>query len=217
MNTPMSHDAPPPEPPEPLLSRETLRLRFDEVVRAHGPKLRRFLLRYTGDTHHADDLAQEAFVRAYARLDRFDDRRPFAPWLFTLAANLGRDFIRRRARHAGREHALDDAPEPACPAPGPGATLDAHERRAALDQAIAMLPDGLREPLLLHYELGWPLAAVATHLGVEEGAVKVRLHRARRRLHEMLTRSETSHPAPAIAVSPAPASPTAPSPPRPAP
>lgn len=184
----MPPEATPNDSPEPLLSREALRIGFESVVRAHAPRLRRFLQRYTLDPHSADDLAQETFIRAYNHLDRFNDRRPFSPWLFTIAANLGRDFVRRRTRRAGREDALDDnAPETACASPSPAASLDRLERHARLEAAIAQLPDTLREPVLLHYELDWPLAAIATHLGVEEGAIKVRLHRARQRLHQILT------------------------------
>ena len=165
----------------PLPSREQLRQSFDAVVQTHAAGLLRFLGRYTADTHAAEDLAQEAFLRAWQRLDRFDDQRPFAPWLFTLAANLGRDFLRRR--HQARETVTDDAAESIEPSPSPDSALLGTERRASLEAGILGLPAALREPLLLHYELDWPLAAVAAHLGIEEGAVKTRLHRARRLLH----------------------------------
>jgi len=166
--------APPP-------SREQLRQSFDEIVQTHAAGLIRFLARYTADAHAAEDLAQEAFVRAWQKLDRFDDRRPFAPWLFTLAANLGRDFLRRR--NQARETAADDAEEAIDPATPPDFALLGSERRDRLEAGILGLPAGLREPLLLHYEQDWPMAAVAAHLGIEEGAVKTRLHRARRLLH----------------------------------
>ena len=181
-------DAPPlSKSPEPLRSREILRDRFEDVVHEHGSRLRRFLMRYTGEPHAAEDLAQEAFVRAYRQLDRFDERRPFGPWLFTLAANLGRDFLRARARRGELANGLESVPEPAAAAPDPAAALRKRERTEALEDALFRLPATLREPVLLHYELDWPVAAVAAHLSIDEGAVKTRLHRARRLLHTWLT------------------------------
>ena len=172
----------------PLPSREQLRRSFDAFVQTHAAGLIRFLGRYTGNAHAAEDLAQEVFLRAWQKLDRFDDQRPFAPWLFTLAANLGRDFLRRR--NQTRETAGDDSPDTIDPAPPPDSALLGTEQRASLEAGILGLPAELREPLLLHYELDWPLAAVAAHLGIKEGAVKTRLHRARRLLHCQLHRPD---------------------------
>jgi RNA polymerase sigma-70 factor (ECF subfamily) len=185
----MPDASPPHQSIESLLSREILRQRFEEVVRLHEPRLRRFLLRYTGQTHAADDLAQDTFVRAYNHLDRFDDRLPFGPWLYTLAANLARDFLRARARREGLSNNSDFVPELADSAPDPGAALRGQERTEALERALLRLPETLREPILLHYELDWSVAAIATHLRIDEGAVKTRLHRARRQLHTWLTTS----------------------------
>ncbi len=173
-------------PIEPFRTREVIRERFDEVVRWHGARLLRFLVRYTGEPHAAEDLAQETFVRAYRNLDRFDETRRFGPWLFTMAANLGRDFLRARARRGESADRLDSVAEPADASPDPAAALRNRERIEALEHALLRLPATLREPLLLHYELDWPVAAVASHLRLDEGAVKTRLHRARRQLHAWL-------------------------------
>lgn len=95
-----------------------------------------------------------------------------------------------RRRIQTRETAPDDAAESVDPALPPECALLGTERRASLEAGILCLPAALREPLLLHYELDWPLAAVAAHLGIEEGAVKTRLHRARRLLNSRLHHPE---------------------------
>ncbi len=183
----MPDASPPSQSTEPPRSRDALRDRFEDVVHAHGARLRRFLARYTGEPHAAEDLAQETFIRAYRHLDRFDDRRPFGPWLFTLAANLGRDFLRARFRRGETSDGLDALAEPADGSPDPAAALRVRERAEALEHALLRLPATLREPVLLHYELEWPVAAIAAYLRIDEGAVKTRLHRARRLLHAWLS------------------------------
>lgn len=165
-----------PDLPDPRTRRE-IRADYDRLVTRHRTPLLAFLTRYLADTAAAADVAQEAFVRAYFQLDRYEEGRPFGPWLFTIAGNLARDHLRRAARQ--RRHLAEAAPLLA-PA---GSTEKAGD---ALDRAIAALPDGLREPILLHYQLDWSLAAIAAHLGVREGAVKTRLHRAREILRAQL-------------------------------
>jgi RNA polymerase sigma-70 factor (ECF subfamily) len=171
-------------PPAPLRGRDQIRDDFGSVVREHRTQLISFLRRYTADEHAAADLAQDTFVKAYFQLARFDDSRPFAPWLFTIAANIARDFLRKNSReHSLPEHENDIA------APthlAPDRALVARERQAAVDAAISSLPSALREPILLHYQLDWPVAEIAAHLHLEPGAVKTRLHRARRALQQIL-------------------------------
>jgi len=166
-------------PPTPLKTRREIREAFETIVSTYQTPLLSFLARYLADASAAADVAQEAFVRAYFRLDHFDDRRPFGPWLFTIAGNLARDYLRRHQRREARLQAYEPPEAPAF------ADAESGEA-AALDRAIAALPDGLREPIVLHYQMDWPLAEIAQHLGVQEGAVKTRLHRARRQLREMI-------------------------------
>ncbi len=169
-------------------SRDQLRSDFASVLRELRGPLLRFLHRYTANEEASADLAQEAFVKAYFQLDRFDDRQPFAPWLFTIAANGARDFLRKHARQG----ASTGAEKVAWPADheSPDRILVSRERHEAMEEAIAALPAALREPILLHYQLDWPVEAIARHLDLEPGAVKTRLHRARRTLQELLCASK---------------------------
>jgi len=174
----------PTAPPFPQ-TREEIRSRFGEVVRQFRAPLISFLQRYVGDEQSAADLAQETFVKSYFQLERFDDRRPFHAWLFTIAANGARDHIRKHFRSPLISD--EEASESASEQPAPDRVMEARESREALDSAIALLPITLREPILLHYQLDWPVAEIARHLGIDQGAVKTRLHRARQRLHTLLT------------------------------
>lgn len=175
----------------PQRSRDQLRNDFGSVVREQRPPLIAFLRRYTGDENAASDLAQDTFVKAYFQLNRFDDRRPFGPWLFTIAANAARDYLRKTAREVPLPDE-DTLPDPAA-SPAPDDILLTRERQEALNAAITALPPVLREPILLHYQLDWPVAEIAAHLNTEPGAIKTRLHRARRLLRATLNPEPAAH------------------------
>jgi RNA polymerase sigma-70 factor (ECF subfamily) len=163
-------------------TRESIRENYDQIVTLHRTPLLAFLTRYLADSGAAADVAQDAFVRAYFTLDRFDDRRPFSRWLFTIAANLARDYLRKANRMQQRLQVAVHEGRLAEPSTDSGQ----EEEMAALEREITTLPEGMREAVVLHYQMDWPLAEVARHLDTTEGAVKTRLHRAREILREKL-------------------------------
>jgi RNA polymerase sigma-70 factor, ECF subfamily len=120
----------------------------------------------TGRRELADDVAQDAFERAFAALSRFDERRPFAPWLHRIVANRCLDLLRAERRLAGdaeleRLEARD---------PGGGDT--------ELLEAVAGLSLQRRVVVVLRYGLGYPPAAIASILDLPVGTVHSRLARA---------------------------------------
>jgi RNA polymerase sigma-70 factor (ECF subfamily) len=120
----------------------------------------------TGRRELADDVAQDAFERAFAALSRFDERRPFAPWLHRIVANRCLDLLRAERRLAGdgeleRLEARD---------PGGG--------DAELLEAVACLSLQRRVVVVLRYGLGYPPAAIASILDLPVGTVHSRLARA---------------------------------------
>lgn len=123
-----------------------------------------------GITHRramADDIAQDAFERAFAALSRFDAERPFAPWLHRIVVNRSLDLLRSERRLVG----LDSGPGAAEPDdPGAG--------DRALLEAIAGLPPQRRTVLLLRYGLAYTPAQIAELLELPEGTVHSRLGRA---------------------------------------
>jgi RNA polymerase sigma-70 factor, ECF subfamily len=131
----------------------------------------------TGDLASAEDVAQEAFVRAasrWAQLARYE--QPEA-WVRKTAFRLAVDGLRRARRHQRALARLGGGPEPA-------AALDAEDREVVAALLRLSLP--LREALVLHHCLDLPVEAVAAHTGVTVGTVKSRLSRGRERLAELL-------------------------------
>lgn len=141
---------------------------------AHGPALSRYVTRLTGDHGLAQDVVQEALLRAWKRpaLLELDDEAARA-WLFTVARNLVID-DRRSARHA-REISTDSLPESAV-----GDETDAVLERWLLTDALSALSPEHRTVLVSAYYLGRSIAEIAHREQVPEGTVKSRLHYALR-------------------------------------
>jgi RNA polymerase sigma-70 factor (ECF subfamily) len=133
----------------------------------------------SGDRHLADDAAQEAVERAFGALDRFDETRPFGPWLKRIAVNRAIDLLRRRARrHEPDRDALH--------AWTVGESAEDDVRLWAVTDAVAELPEGQRLVVVLPYWLDLPLDEVAGTLGLPVGTVASRLARAKAQLHSVL-------------------------------
>lgn len=159
---------------------------FGHLVRRYQGRLFGLALVMVRERAGAEEVTQDAFVRAYICLAQYDESRPFYPWLATIAVRLSQNWLRRHGRQVRREGtSLDDAQEPAETAPTLEALLD-DERGARLWRAVAALPSGQRTALILHYRDAQPVADVARALGVTAGTIKTLLFRARRRLREQL-------------------------------
>jgi RNA polymerase sigma-70 factor (ECF subfamily) len=132
----------------------------------------------------ADDVAQEAFVRAWRSLDRFDLGRPFGPWICRIAANLAVNHVRSPR---GREEGLPDGhAETPSREPGPlGTVLDAEAKRV-LDEAVAKLGPEQRAVFVLRAVEEMSYEEIAGALGISQGTVMSRLFRARERLARAL-------------------------------
>lgn len=163
---------------------------FTQLMRRHKGSLYGFVRRYVGDADAALDVVQETFVAAWRALGRYEATRPFPTWLRTIALNKCRDRARRLSvrRLVFGEKDLDslEAQHQADPSPDGEAALAAHQRRQALDAAIARLPAKLKEPLLLTYFEELSQQEAATLLGVSVKTVETRIYRARQRLALLL-------------------------------
>jgi RNA polymerase sigma-70 factor (ECF subfamily) len=158
---------------------------FRELYRRHTPRVHGLLRRLLGfDTQLAEDATQETWIRAVEGLDRFRWEAAFPTWLHSIAAHVGRDVIRRRAR--GREDPWDERFDPPAPERRIGEQID-------LERAIALLPDGYRSVLVLHDVEGEPHESIATLLEISVGTSKSQLHRARRALRTLLAPNMSAH------------------------
>jgi RNA polymerase sigma-70 factor (ECF subfamily) len=134
------------------------------------------------DRSAAEEITQDAFIRAYTHIAQYDTRRPFYPWLATIAVRLSQNRLR-----GGRAQvlAIDDAG----PSPEADTALDmllADERNRRLWRAVATLPYGERTAVILFYNQEMSVRDIATALGVTAGTVKTLLFRARRHLRSRL-------------------------------
>src|SRR5262245_55895651 len=153
---------------------------FEEIVRLYQRRVYGVALRIVRAHDVADDVTQEAFLRAWRSLERFELGRPFGPWVCRIAANLAVNHVRSpRAREEGlpEAHAETRSREP-----GPlGALLDAEGARV-LEAALAELPQEQRAVLVLRAVEELSYAEIAESLGISAGTVMSRLYRARERL-----------------------------------
>jgi RNA polymerase sigma factor (sigma-70 family) len=149
---------------------------YELLVRRYQEVAWRTACLITGDTADAEDVAQEAFVKAYLALPRFRPGAAFRPWLLTIVANEARN----RRRSAGRRAGL------ALREPSPEGAVEAAEQRRALVDAIATLPERDRDVIGCRYLLGLSEAESAAVLGIAKGTVKSQLSRALGRLRATL-------------------------------
>ena len=134
----------------------------------------------------ADEVTQDAFVRAYMHIDQYDERRAFYPWLAAIAVRLSQNWLHRQARTADREGvALEDAPEPASDARALNGLI-ADERDREIWGAVAALPSGERTAVILYYREEMAVRDIAHALGVTVGTVKTLLFRTRQHLRQRL-------------------------------
>ncbi len=168
---------------------------LNRLMERHAARLFHYLVRSLQNEEDAADLAQEAFARVYQHRTRFDPRRKFSTWLYTIATNLVRDRYRWRSRHPQVSlDAADGVTETPLKEtlraadPGPDGALEAGERAAAVRRAVSALPPELREPLVLAVYEGQSQAEIGTVLGCSAKAVETRLYRARQQLREALNR-----------------------------
>lgn len=156
---------------------------LESLVRHHQHAALRLAFLIGRDAALAEDIVQEAFLRAYARIDQFDARRPFAPWFLRSVANDTLNAVTRR-----RQVPLDPALSVALPdrTPDPEALVLAAETEDTVRAALDQLSPAQRAALVARYYLDWDDAAAARHFGVPSGTIRRRLHDARARMRRLL-------------------------------
>lgn len=148
---------------------------FDEIVIRHGPFALRVASRLIPDPSTAEDLVQEAMVRAWERTSRFDPRRGlFTTWLYRIVVNLCIDYRRRK-----QPEPIPDDFDPADPTVGADTVLEINERDMALATALRELPARQRAAMALVYDEDMSGAEAARVLGLSAKAVERLLARAR--------------------------------------
>ena len=159
---------------------------FEGIVRRWQGPLINLAYRFCRDRGRAEELAQEAFLRAYRALAQWRKDAVFSTWLFALATNLYRSELRRiPARRLSLMVSLEDIPEPPDARASDGG-LEARDRDSAVRQAVLALPAKYREALILFYFHDMDVTTAARSLGLPEGTVKARMFRGREILRSKL-------------------------------
>lgn len=156
--------------------------RIEDLVRDHYEALYRFAYRLSGARAEAEDLAQETFCQAQAKLPQLREPGKARGWLFAILRNA----YLQRARAAGAEpkrHSLDDVPE----IPDRDEALAYPIDGVALQRALNELPEAYRTPLVLYYFDDFSYRDIADQLGVPMGTVMSRLARAKEHLRGRLS------------------------------
>jgi len=162
---------------------------FAQLVDRHKDRVYGMLMRLTGDPQTAEELAHEAFVRAYQGLDNFRGESRFGTWLIQIAVNLARDRLREFRRgvtvslDALLEQGMDDSIlADTRPAYDPLDEMEERDLMETFESALEELPPDYREIFVLHHLQHIPYEQIAEMTGDAVGALKVRAHRARKLL-----------------------------------
>ena len=154
---------------------------FESLYRLHVDKVYGLCLRMTGNVSEAEDCAQEAFIQAWKKLDKFRGDSAFATWLHRIAVNTVLGRMRKSKREQDRIQAVADiSPSPAS-VENDGSLRD-------LSDAVNRLPEGARHVFVLGAVYGYSHEETSGMLGIAVGTSKAQLHRARRLLAQQLAR-----------------------------
>jgi RNA polymerase sigma-70 factor (ECF subfamily) len=164
---------------------------FRDVVQEHGRALFRLAFRMTGDAATAEDVVQEAFMKAHRSFASYDGRAQLGTWLHRIAANCALDVLRRRQRHAdeGRPTALDELPpasEPASKSPSPERLAASAEVAAAVRRGMRLLTPLERAAFTLRHFEGRSSHEIAEALGLRVEGAKHAVFRAVQKLRATL-------------------------------
>lgn len=152
---------------------------FEELVRRHADHLYAVVLRFTGNATEAEEVVQEAFLRAWRGIERFEGRSQFFTWLYRIGLNEAKRRADRRPAVeplSVEEGALEQTADLSH---APESRAEQHDLRAVLENAVRALPEGYRAPLILRDVEGLSTEQAAELMGLKEAAFKSRLHRAR--------------------------------------
>ena len=160
---------------------------FRVLVDRHSRSIYRLAYRMTGRAEDAEDVVQEAFVRAYRQLSRFEARSNFATWLYRITFNCAVDYMRARPRReaAGAQDRLDQMSEPT-----PGPTMDdlvyAGEIGERVQTALGGLSEQERAAFLMRHYQGCSIEEISQALDLRTNAAKHSIFRAVRKMREAL-------------------------------
>ncbi|MHC8515232.1 RNA polymerase sigma factor SigW [Sporosarcina sp. ITBMC105] len=165
---------------------------FEDIVTYYQHRLYQVCYRMLGNAQEAEDIAQEAFVRAYVNIHTYDQKRKFSTWLYRIATNLCIDRIRKKkpdyyldATVPGTD-GLDMYSQIAAAGDLPEEEVERMETQDRVQYEISRLPDKYRTVIILRYLEELPLQEISDILELPLGTVKTRVHRGREALRKQM-------------------------------
>ena len=152
---------------------------FEALYKMHVDRVYGICLRMTGNVSEAEDCAQDAFIQAWNKMDKFRGDSAFSTWLHRIAVNSVLSRIRKAKREQDRITAVSDTAAPTFTSGDAGELRD-------LSEAVDRLPEGARNVFVLHAVYGYSHDETGEMLGIATGTSKAQLHRARRLLAQQL-------------------------------
>jgi RNA polymerase sigma-70 factor (ECF subfamily) len=171
------------------LARKGDRHAFENLVRHYQRPVFGLALRLLRSEAEASEVAQEAFLKAFQHLNRYDESKPFDLWVMAIARNLCLDLLRRRSR-VHTEDVEDLSERLPAPAKSQEEEVIATEERLSLEEAMATLSVDDREVLALYYVQKRTTKQIAQVLGCAPGTIMARLFRAREKLRKQMQQKE---------------------------
>lgn len=167
-------------------------LAFGQLVEAYQKPVFSLCYRMLGNSNEAEDAAQEAFIRAYRHLKRYDPTRSFATWLLSIASHYCIDRMRKRKLPTVSTDSLPAEIVPDRRAPDPEKQYHSHEKEALVQGMLNELKPTDRAAIILRYWHGYSEVEIAAALDLSVSAVKSRLYRSRQTLAELWSAAEAA-------------------------
>ena len=163
---------------------------YAELVTTYQTPIYNLMLRMSLSEDQALDLSQETFVRAYQKIDSFDQDKKFFPWLYTLGLNIARDYLRKYANERYKTQSLDQMAMKGEEPQVSNAGFDLAIESQYLDKALSILPEDMREALVLRFIEGFSYKEIAEALNIGLSNAKMKVHRGLDRMRTFLDKEE---------------------------
>lgn len=177
-----------------LAARNGDQVAFGSLVRAYQRRAYAAAYGYTGNRDDALELSQEAFVKAFRAMGRFDTAMPFYPWLHRIIRNTSLNYLKKQRRHGetSLENLMASGFDARTPDPDPRGNAELADLRAAIAGAMARLSSEQREILHLRHFMELSYQEIAQCLDIPPGTVMSRLHAARKSLRRVLKDTDSA-------------------------